>query len=99
VKTPVTSQWIAGVEYWPASSVAYRIVGTHDENVERYAPRLAVVFTSIARKRPSRSSASFARVTWSRPCASVMNDSERSAVHFTGRPSCFAAHVTTASSA
>ncbi len=30
VNTAVTSQWISGVVYCPASSVAYRIVGTQD---------------------------------------------------------------------
>ena len=35
---------------------------------------------------PSASNAISAWVTWSRPCASVRNASERSQVHFTGRP-------------
>ena len=59
----------------------------------------AVVFTRMPRNLPSLSIASSATVTWSRPCASETNDSLRSAVHFTGRLSCFAAQVTTTSSA
>src|SRR5258707_7542780 len=76
---------MAGVVYWPASSVAYRIVGMHDAKVERYAPIAAVVRTRMARNLPSLSSASSAWVTWSRPCASDRNDSLRSAVHLIGR--------------
>ena len=90
---------MTGVVYWPASSVAYRIVGMHDAKVERYAPMFAVVCTRMARNLPSLSIASSALVTWSRPCASDMNDSLRSAVHFTGRLTCFDAQVTTTSSA
>ncbi len=69
------------------------------EKVDRYAPIAAVVFTRIARKRPSGSSASSACVAWSRPCASDMNDSPRSAVHLIGRPTSFEAHTHTVSSA
>ena len=61
----------------------------HDAKVERYAPMLAVVLTRMARNLPSLSSASSAFVTWSRPWASERNDSLRSAVHFTGRLTCF----------
>ena len=70
-----------------------------EAKVERYAPRLAVVFTRMARNLPSLSSASSATVTWSRPCASDRKASERSEVHFTGRLICFDAQVTTTSSA
>jgi hypothetical protein len=35
VNTALTSQWIAGVLYCPASSVAYRMVGTLDAKVDR----------------------------------------------------------------
>ena len=42
--------------------------------------------TRSARILPSASNAISAWVTWSRPCASVRNASERSRVHFTGRP-------------
>ncbi len=59
----------------------------------------AVVVTRMARNFPSLSIASSALVTWSRPCASETNDSLRSAVHFTGRFTCFDAHVRTTSSA
>ena len=48
---------------------------------------------------PRASSASSTWVTWSRPCASDMKLSERSAVHLTGRLSLPAAQVTIASSA
>src|SRR2546425_9414278 len=85
---------MSGVVYCPARSVAYRMVGMHDAKVERYAPRFAVVRTRMARNLPSRSSASSAVVTWSRPCASETKDSVRSAVHFTARLSCLAAQVT-----
>ena len=47
---------------------------------------------------PCASMASSAWVTWSRPWASDMNDSERWAVHFTGRPSLRAAQTTRNSS-
>ena len=57
------------------------------------------VLTRSARKLPSASSAISAVVTWSRPCASDMKLSVRSAVHFTGRRSLPAAQVTIASSA
>src|SRR5438477_12751996 len=90
---------MAGVLYWPASSVAYRMVGTLDAKVDRYAPRLAVVITRIARKFPFASVASSAVVTWSRPCASVTNDSLRSAVHLMGRPTRLLAHTSAVSSA
>ncbi len=59
---------------------------------------LAMVSTLSARNLPSLSSASSAWVTWSRPCASVMKDSERSAVHLIGRPTRDAAQVTIVSS-
>ena len=45
------------------------------------------------------SSASSASVTWSRPCASLMKPSERSATHLIGRPTFLAAQVSTISSA
>src|SRR4051812_6316381 len=99
VNTAVTSQWITGVVYWPARSVAYRIVGTQEAKVDRYAPTFAVVLTRRPRNLPSLSIASSTVVTWSRPCASDMKDSLRSAVHFTGRLICFEAQVTTTSSA
>src|SRR5438067_13811473 len=89
---------MAGVLYWPASSVAYRMVGTLDAKVDRYAPMLAVVFTRIARKSPWSFMASSAVVTWSRPWASVRNDSLRSAVHLMGRPTRFDAHTSAVSS-
>ena len=59
---------------------------------------LATVATLRPRNLPFSSSASSAWVTWSRPWASVMKDSARSAVHFTGRPTRLAAHTTTVSS-
>src|SRR5664279_6115692 len=99
VNDAVTSQKMAGVVYWPASSVAYRIVGMQDANVDRYAPMLAVVWTRIARNLPSLSSASSACVTWSRPCASDRNDSLRSAAHLIGRLTFFDAHTIAVSSA
>ena len=60
---------------------------------------LAMVSTLSARNLPSLSSASSAWVTWSRPWQSVMNDSERSAVHLIGRPTRDAAQQTMVSSA
>ncbi|MDT4841842.1 hypothetical protein D3C72_1569020 [compost metagenome] len=74
------------------------MVGTLLAKVDRYAPMLATVCTRIARNLPSASSASSALVTWSRPCASVRKDSLRSAVHLTGRPTFFEAHVSATSS-
>ena len=59
----------------------------------------AIVDTRRARKCPSASTAISAVLTWSRPCASDMKLSLRSAVHFTGRFSLPAAQVTIASSA
>ena len=56
------------------------------------------MWTRRATILPSRSTAISASVMWSRPWASVMNDSRRSAVHFTGRPSCFDAQETVTSS-
>ena len=53
VKTPVTSQWMAGVVYEPASSVPYRYVGTAGANSVRYAPRFATVLTRRPRIFPS----------------------------------------------
>ncbi len=85
--------------YWPASSVAYRMVGTLDANVDKYAPMFAIVFTRSARKLPCASIASSAFVAWSRPCASVRNDSLRSAVHLIGRPTRLLAHTSATSSA
>ena len=46
-----------------------------------------MVLTRNPRKRPSASTAISAVLSWSRPCASDMKASERSDVHFTGRPS------------
>ena len=60
---------------------------------------LAMVCTLSAVKLPSASMASSAWVMWSRPCASERKLSVRSAVHFTGRPSLFAASRQTHSSA
>ncbi len=57
------------------------------------------VWTRSARNLPSASSAISAVLTWSRPCASDMKLSLRSAVHFTGRFTFPAAQVTMASSA
>src|SRR5690554_3198517 len=50
-------------------------------------------------KLPSWSSASFTLVKWSRPWASETKASSRPAVHLTGRPTFFAAHVQQVSSA
>ena len=47
---------------------------------------------------PSSPNAISAWVTWSRPCASARNASERSQVHFTGRPTFFDAQRQTTSS-
>ncbi len=58
-----------------------------------------VVHTRSPRKWPSASSASRPFITVSRPWASDMNDSERSAVHLTGRRSLRDAQETIASSA
>ena len=58
-----------------------------------------MVITRIARKFPFASVASSAVVTWSRPCASVTNDSLRSAVHLIGRPTRLLAHTSAVSSA
>ena len=66
--------------------------------VRHVGERVAVVRTRIAKNCPSLPSASSAVVMWSRPCASDRNASERSEVHFTGRPSWRDAHVTTTSS-
>ncbi len=60
---------------------------------------LQIVFTRSARKWPSLSSAISATLSWSRPCASDMKLSLRSAVHFTGRRTLPDAQVTMASSA
>ena len=60
---------------------------------------LARVSVLSARNFPSLSIASSIFVTWSRPCASDTNASDRVEVHFTGRPTTFAAKVTNASSA
>jgi len=70
-----------------------------DAKVDRYAPMFAVVSTRRARNLPSLSSASSAWLWWSRPCASDMKLSERSAVQRTGRFTLPAAQVTIASSA
>ena len=43
---------------------------------------------------PFASKAISARVTWSRPCGSHWKVSVRPLIHFTGRPSRFAAHST-----
>jgi len=53
----VTSTWIAGVRYAPASSVPYRYVGMQGANSDRYAPMLAMVLTRSPRMRPSSESA------------------------------------------
>ncbi len=58
----------------------------------------AMVFTRSARKLPFASVASSAAVTWSRPCASVRNDSLRSAVHLIGRPTRLVAQTSAVSS-
>ena len=70
-----------------------------DPKVDRYAPRLAIVLTRMARKLPCASIASSAVVAWSRPCASARNDSLRSAVHLIGRPTRLLAHTSAVSSA
>ena len=54
----------------------------------------AIVFTRIARKWPSLSSASSASVTLSRACASLRKASVRVLIHFTGRPVSFEANST-----
>ena len=54
---------MAGVLYWPLSSVAYRMVGTADANVDKYAPMLAIVFTRNARNMPCASIANSTFVT------------------------------------
>ena len=99
VNDAVTSHQMTGVAYWPASSVAYRIVGMHEANVDRYAPMFAVVTTRIARNRPSLSQAISACVTWSRPWASETNASPRSAAHLIGRFTRLLAHTIAVSSA
>ena len=70
-----------------------------EANVDRYAPRFAVVCTRMPRNRPSLSIASSACVTWSRPWASDTKDSLRSAVHLIGRPTRFDAQTIAVSSA
>ena len=59
----------------------------------------AIVSVLMARNFPSLSRARSILVTWSRPCASEMNDSERFAVHLTARLSFLDANVQNASSA
>jgi hypothetical protein len=59
---------------------------------------LAIVLTRSARKLPLPSIAISAVVTWSRPCASVRNDSLRSAVHLIGRPTRLLAQTSATSS-
>ena len=71
----------------------------HEAKVDRYAPMFAIVATRSARNLPSLSIASSAWVKWSRPWASDMKLSERSAVHLIGRFTLPAAQVTIASSA
>ena len=43
VNAGCTVQWILGVVYWPASSVAYRMVGTADEKVDELLFHLALL--------------------------------------------------------
>ena len=59
-----------------------------------YAPMFDTVCVRTARNLPAASSASSASVTWSRPWPSLRKLSERSAIHFTGRPSRRAAQAT-----
>jgi hypothetical protein len=98
VNIAVTSHQIFGVLYWPASNVAYRMVGIADAKVDRYAPRLAVVSTFSATNLPSLSRPSLAVLMWSRPCASDRNASERDAAHLIGRLICLLAKTSAVSS-
>ena len=79
------------MRYTPVGVRAPDIAGTAAPKFEMYAPMFAYVRMRIAVKRCSASIATAASLTWSRPWLSERNVSERSASHFTGRPTLRAA--------
>ena len=83
----------------PRGRVSAARVGDRAQRGRRAFHRLMRPLVDASWLVTGASVASSALVTWSRPCASDRNASERSEVHFTGRPPTFLdAQVTTHSS-
>ena len=78
----------------PSRALAEGVAAEWDAQEERIVPD-TMPLTRAARNLPSASSANSPLYTLPRPIWSASMLSERSAVHLTGRPSCFAANRTT----
>ena len=85
------NQTPTGTRYTEVVTFATMASGMMAEEPTGTAPMLPSSSMRSARIRPSRSRASAPLKCWSRPMCAARNSSERSARHFTGRPSLRAA--------